>query len=87
MAIHSAADHGFRSEPAPLQVRVGDVFRTQCAIGISEHRVLRPHRDAGYFETAFVRWVTEPDHPCRNSAKGGIEIMSRRAILAALSAA
>jgi len=87
MAINSASDHGYSAEPRPLDVHINDLFRVRCALGISERRVLRPHRDAGYFETVFVRWVTEPDHLCRHSAKGSIEIMSRSAVIAALAAA
>lgn len=88
MAIQSAADHGYRAQPEPLRVRIGDVFRTRCADGLSEHRVLRHHRDVGYYETVFVRWVGgEKDYPGRNSLVGSIEVVSREKILASLVAA
>jgi hypothetical protein len=85
MTIHSAADHGYRSEPIPPSVCIGDTFRLRCALGIYEARVLRPHRDSGYFETVFVQWVT--DVPSfRQSAVGGIQIMHRNDILKAMRA-
>lgn len=87
MAIQSASDHGYSAEPRALDVRLGDKFRTTCGIGISEWRVARRHRDAGYYETVFERWVTAPDHPSRNSAKGGIQIRSRAEILQHMHAA
>jgi len=86
MAIHNAPDFGYSPKPAP-DVRIGDLFRQRCAIGVSEHRVVRRHRDAGYFETVFVRWVTAPDHSCRHSARGSIEVRARRDILDLMLAA
>lgn len=85
MTINSATDHGYRSEPAPRDVRVGDTFRRKCALGIYESRVLRRHRDPGYFETVHVRWITEVP-AFRQGFCGSIQIMSRAAILAAMYA-
>ena len=85
MTIHNAADYGYTtSASGPVHtrdVRIGDHFRIRCAIGITEWRVLRRHRDAGYYETVCVRWVTEPDHPSRQSRVNSIEVRSRAAII------
>lgn len=85
MTIHSASDYGYTAGPWPLTVRVGDTFRRECALGIYESRVARPHRDVGYFETVHVRWITEVP-AFRQGFVGGIEIMSREAIMKAMLA-
>lgn len=84
--INSATDHGY-NQPFPPEriVRIGDTFRMKCALGIYESRVLRPHRDIGYYETVFERWVTEVP-AVRQGQVGGIEIMSRAAIIEAMYA-
>lgn len=85
MTINSAADHGYTMEPPVRTVRIGDIFRMRCALGVYERRVLRPHRDAGYYETVFTRWVSDvPEF--RQGFVGGIEILSRKAILDAMYA-
>jgi hypothetical protein len=85
MTIHSAADHGYRSEPIPPSVCIGDTFRLRCALGIYEARVLRPHRTPGYFETVVERWITEVP-AFRQGFVGTLEIQSRGAILNAMRA-
>ena len=87
MTIHSAADHGYSQPTPPVRdVRAGDTFRQRCDLGVYESRVLRPHRDAGYYETVFDHWVT--DVPAfRQGFVGTIEIMATTAILAAMNAA
>ena len=86
MTIYNAADYGYaNSGDDPVicrKVDIGDVFRLDCALGVYECRVLRPHRDAGYFETVFVRWVTEVP-AFRRGFVGSIEVMSRENIIAA----
>jgi hypothetical protein len=79
---NSAADHGYSNQPPPRTVRIGDTFRLRCALGVYESRVLRPHHDAGYYETVFERWVT-PVEPFRQGKIGSIEILARSAILEA----
>jgi hypothetical protein len=64
------------------EVRIGDTFEMECALGRYEGRVLRRHRDAGYFETVFARWLT-PIEPFRQGFVGSIEILSHSEILAA----
>lgn len=83
MTIHSAADHGYTTEHPERTVRVGDTFRMKCALGIYEARVLRPHRDVGYFETVMERWITEVPAFRYGCRVGGIDILSRAAILTA----
>ncbi len=81
--INSATDFGYNQPfPPAREVRIGDTFRMKCALGIYESRVLRRHRDAGYYETVFVCWVTEVP-AFRQGQVGGIDILSRAAILAA----
>lgn len=82
MTIQSATDHGYTTQLPERTVRVGDIFRMKCALGIYETRVLRRHRDIGYFETVITRWISDVE-PFRQSAIGGIEILSHSKILAA----
>ena len=82
MTIHNAADYGYTTELPERTVRVGDTFRQRCALGVYESRVLRPHRDVGYFETVHVGWITDvPEF--RQGFVGGIDILSRETILKA----
>lgn len=77
------SDHGFRSDPQPRRVHSNDVFRRRCALGISEWRTLRRHRDAGYWECSMVRWISDvPDF--RHSMIGGIQIVAETKILACM---
>lgn len=86
MTIHSASDYGYTTETPVPTVRVGDTFRRRCALGIYESRVLRPHRDVGYFETVMERWITDvPEF--RQGFVGSVDIVSRKDILAAKYAA
>jgi len=87
MTIHSAADHGYFPEPAPPTVRIGDTFRMSSASGIYEARVLRPHRDLGYFETVLDHWISGYGVEHLTALVGSIDIVSRREILKAMRAA
>ena len=84
--IHSAADYGYTTQPPARRVCIGDTFRSKCALGIYESRVLRPaYRNAGYYETVFERWITEVP-AFRQGFVGSIEILSGAEILAAIYA-
>jgi hypothetical protein len=86
MGINSAQDHGFQMEPFGLDVAIGDTFRQCCALGISEYEVWRRHRDVGYFECVFRRWVTDvPDF--RQGFVNSIRVFSRAQIIDAMRAA
>lgn len=75
MTIHSATDHGFTTLPADRCVRKGDLFRLPSAEGLTyplvpyEMRVLREHRDYGYWEVVFE----SGGHPARHRS---ITVMS-----------
>ncbi len=78
--MHFPSDYGYTTTPAERTVRVGDLFRERVALGIIEYEVLRPHRDAGYFECVHRRWVTEvPEF--RQGFCGSIQVRSRSDIL------
>lgn len=84
MNINSATDYGYNQPFPPVRsFRVGDTFRLRCALGVYESRVMRPHRDIGYFETKVERWC-EPVPAFREGFVGSIEVLSREAILSAI---
>jgi hypothetical protein len=86
MTIHNAADYGYTTEPSDRSVRIGDTIRFECALGLYEVRVVRRHRDIGYFETTFDRWISEVP-AFRQGFVGSIEVRSRTDLLAAKYAA
>lgn len=84
--MNDATDYGYNQPNPPIRsMRVGDTFRQRCTIGVYESRVVRSHRDPGYFETIVERWVTDvPEF--RQGFVGSIEILSRYAIIKAIYA-
>lgn len=81
--INSAADHGYTTQPTPRTVRIGDVIRLRCALGIYEVRVTgTTWREIDWRDTVFVRWITEvPDF--RQGFVGSIEAHRYADLLAA----
>ena len=73
--MNSATDHGYNIDWS-INVGPGLECRQRSAWGLSAYRVLRRHRDHGYWETAITEF---PDHP---GLIGSIEIKSERDILA-----
>lgn len=79
--MHNVKDFGYPDGGQHVRdVRVGDTFRAKNALGVCEYRVLRRHREVGYFECVFERWITEVP-AFRQGFVGSIEIRSRADIL------
>ena len=73
--MNSATDHGYNIDWS-IKVRPGLECNQRSAWGISTYRVLRRHRDPGYWETAITEFANHP------GLVGSIEIKSGREILA-----
>lgn len=61
------------------EIKIGDRFTMTSAMGPYVSRVLRPHRDAGYFETV----IESGGHP---ALLGSIQIEGWQSIAAAMKA-
>lgn len=79
--MNNPSDYGYLPYEYANRVHANDVFRERCAVGVTEWRVLCRHRDHGYWETVMVRWVTEPDHPSRQSRVGTLQVRSETSIM------
>lgn len=72
--MHSATDHGYTHDPA-IRVTPGLTCRANSGHGIYAYRVIRRHRDPGYWETV----ITEGGHP---ALLNSIQVLSETRILA-----
>ena len=85
--MNNASDFGYpNGGERPISVRPNDTFRQHLALGIAEYRVVRRHRQAGYWEVVFSAWVT-PVEAYRQGFVGTLDVMANRDILDAMRAA
>jgi hypothetical protein len=83
MTIHSASDHGYTQDPPRREVRIGDMFRSRCALGVVEYEVMRPmFRQVGWYECVHRKWIT-PVEEFRQGMVGSHQYFTREDIVAA----
>ena len=62
------------------QIKRGETFLHKSASGTARYRVLRPHRDAGFYEAVLDVWVDGYGVNALQSLKGSIQIFPRKEI-------
>lgn len=61
-------------------IKTGTTFSHKSASGTARYRVLRPHRDAGFYETALVEWTDGYGAQALQSLRGSIQVFPREEI-------